>query len=172
MIVSVLIVVIVVLGLVYITINKKAYAPTSEDKKVGQGEKNINMQNTAQTEVKKGEEVKSVDGVKITIEKEGTGYRVVKSGDTIAVNYTGTFTDGKAFDSNVDPSFKHVEPFVFPVGAGRVIKGWDVGVVGMKLGEVRKLELAPEVAYGSSGQGSIPPNTALVFEVQLLGIKK
>lgn len=154
-----LIVLVVVLGLIYITINKKVNAPTAETQ-LGQ-EANIDMENT-----------QNIPGVKITILNEGTG-EVAKSGDTVAMNYTGAFQDGNAFDSNVDPKFKHVEPFVFTIGAGQVIKGWDLGIAGMKVGEKRKLELAPEVAYGSQGAGSvIPPNATLVFEVELLGIKK
>ena len=163
----VLIVLIVILGLVYITINKKAYAPTDSKEEVGQTEQNINMQNTTQPEVTV---LPSTEGVKTTILKEGTG-AVAKSGDTVEMNYTGKLVDGTAFDSNVDPKFKHVEPFVFTIGAGQVIKGWDVGVAGMKVGEKRKLELAPEFAYGERGQGPIPPNSTLVFEVELLGIK-
>jgi len=147
MIIWVLIVLAVIAGLVYITINKKG------------NEQNINMQN-------------ETEGVKITILKAGTG-EVAKTGDTVAMNYTGTFENGTAFDSNVDPKFQHVEPFVFTIGAGQVIKGWDVGIAGMKVGEKRKLELNPDFAYGSTGAGGvIPPNATLIFEVELLDIKK
>lgn len=155
----VLIVLIVILGLVYITINKKAYAPVSETQELEQ-EENTSMGNT-----------QNIEGVKITILKEGTGNEV-KSGDTVAMNYTGKLIDGTTFDSNVDPKFNHVQPFVFTIGAGQVIKGWDIGVAGMKVGEQRKLELAPDFAYGATGQGPIPPNATLVFEVELLGIKE
>ena len=167
----VLIVVVVVAGLVYITINnkKEEQAPAGQEQ-LGQTEQNTNMDNVIQPEVKNGEEVKSVDGVKIIILKEGTG-AVAKSGDTVAMNYTGKLTNGTTFDSNIDPKFNHVQPFVFTIDGGQVIKGWDVGVAGMKIGEKRKLELAPEFAYGERGQGSIPPNATLVFEVELLGIK-
>ncbi len=159
----ILIVILVVLGLVYITINRKAYAPVEQPvEQIGQTGQDINtnMQNT-----------QNIPGVTITILEPGTG-DVAKAGDTVAMNYTGTFTDGKSFDSNVDPKFQHVEPFVFTLGAGQVIKGWDAGIVGMKVGEKRKLELAPEMAYGANGQGPIPPNATLIFEVELLGIKK
>ena len=170
MIVWVLIVLVVVGGLVYITINNKTEEAASvTQEQVGQTEQNTNMQNTTQPEVVPPVST-NIDGVKVTILKEGTG-AVAKSGDTVAMNYTGTFTDGKAFDSNVDPKFNHVQPFIFTIGAGQVIKGWDIGVAGMKVGEKRKLELAPAFAYGERGQGTIPPNTTLVFEVQLLGIK-
>lgn len=110
-------------------------------------------------------------GVKVTILKEGTG-AVAKVGDTIAMNYTGTLADGTTFDSNVDPKFKHVEPFVFVLGAGQVIKGWDVGVTGMKVGEKKNLVIQPDYAYGASGAGGvIPPNAVLSFDVELLAIK-
>lgn len=94
-----------------------------------------------------------------------------KSGDIVAMNYTGRLTDGTVFDSNVDPKFGHVEPFVFPLGAGRVIAGWDKGIVGMKVGEKKTLTIAPEDAYGASGiPGVIPPNATLIFDVELLAI--
>lgn len=97
---------------------------------------------------------------------------VAKSGDTVAMNYTGRLEDGTVFDSNVDPKFGHIEPFVFTLDAGQVIRGWDIGVAGMKVGEKRTLEIAPEFAYGSTGAGGvIPPNATLVFEVELLQIK-
>ena len=161
MIVWVLIVLVVIGGLIYITINK---SPVPKEN-IG-AEQNTNMQNTQNTQ-----NVQNTDGVKITTLKEGTG-DVAKSGDTVAMNYTGTFTSGEAFDSNVDPKFNHVQPFVFTVGAGQVIKGWDIGIVGMKVGEKRRLEIAPESAYGAAGAGGvIPPNATLIFEVELLGIK-
>lgn len=96
-----------------------------------------------------------------------------KTGDTVAMNYTGRLEDGTVFDSNVDPKFQHVEPFVFTLGAGQVIAGWDKGIVGMKVGEKKTLTLAPADAYGASGvPGVIPPNATLIFEVELLAIKK
>ena len=109
-------------------------------------------------------------GLQVTILKEGTG-AAAKNGDTVSVNYTGTFEDGKKFDSNIDPVFNHVQPFEFALGARQVIAGWDQGVLGMKVGEKRKLVIAPELGYGASGAGTIPPNSTLVFEVELLAIK-
>ena len=103
----------------------------------------------------------------------GTTSDVAKAGDTVSMNYTGRLEDGTVFDSNVDPKFQHVEPFVFTLGAGQVIPGWDKGIVGMKVGEKKTLTISPEDAYGASGvPGVIPPNSTLVFDVELTGIKK
>ncbi len=151
-----LVVVVVIAILVFITINKKEAPATSQDVGTEQG----NMQNNTQ----------QIEGVKITITKEGTG-DAAKTGDTVDMNYTGKLADGTVFDSNVDPKFNHVQPFTFTIGAGQVIKGWDVGVAGMKVGEKRTLEINPDYAYGASGIGGvIPPNATLTFDVELLKI--
>lgn len=98
--------------------------------------------------------------------------KVAKVGDTVAMNYTGRLENGTVFDSNTDPKFKHVQPFIFNLGAGQVIPGWDKGIVGMKVGEKKTLTISPEDGYGARGAGGvIPPNATLIFEVQLLGIK-
>ncbi len=113
------------------------------------------------------QDVFNMEGMKIEILKKGTGAEA-KRGDTVIVHYTGTFTDGRKFDSSVDRD----EPFTFKLGAGQVIQGWDKGVAGMKVGEKRKLTIPPELAYGSRGAGGIiPPDATLVFEVELLGIE-
>jgi FKBP-type peptidyl-prolyl cis-trans isomerase len=97
----------------------------------------------------------------------GTGTEAV-SGKTVDVHYTGWLTDGKKFDSSVDRG----EPFSFRLGAGQVIRGWDQGVVGMKIGGKRKLTIPSDLAYGDRGfPPVIPPRSTLVFEVELLGVK-
>jgi peptidylprolyl isomerase len=98
---------------------------------------------------------------------------VAKAGDTVAMNYTGYLANGTVFDSNVDPKFNHVTPFIFTLGAGQVIPGWDKGIVGMKVGEKKTLVIPPADAYGATGAGGvIPPNATLTFNVELLAIKK
>ena len=98
----------------------------------------------------------------------GTGAEAA-AGDTVSVHYTGTLTDGTKFDSSRDRG----QPFSFPLGQGRVIRGWDVGVAGMKVGGVRKLTIPPDEGYGSRGAGGvIPPNATLLFDVELLGVSK
>lgn len=112
-------------------------------------------------------------GVQIEVLKEGTGAMAksglsAQAGDKVSVHYVGVLENGTKFDSSVDRG----TPFEFTLGAGQVIPGWDIGVEGMKIGEVRKLTIPSNLAYGSRGAGSaIPPNAILIFEVELLGIK-
>ena len=96
----------------------------------------------------------------------GTG-ATAESGKKVTVNYTGWLTNGKQFDSSIGKS-----PFKFKLGAGEVIKGWDDGVAGMKVGGKRQLRIPPNLGYGSRGAaGVIPPNATLIFDVQLLEVK-
>lgn len=107
------------------------------------------------------------NGLKIKDETVGSGAEV-KSGDTVTVNYLGTLESGTKFDSSYDRN----TPFTTQIGVGQVIQGWDEGIVGMKIGGKRKLIIPPELGYGSQGAGgSIPPNSTLIFEVELLNIK-
>lgn len=97
----------------------------------------------------------------------GTGDAAI-TGKRVTVHYVGTFADGRKFDSSYD----HGQPFTFNLGAREVIKGWDQGVVGMKIGGKRRLLIPAQLAYGSRGAGeTIPPNTPLVFEIELLDVK-
>ena len=107
-------------------------------------------------------------GLKYEDVKIGTGDEA-EAGKTVSVHYTGWLTNGTKFDSSKDRG----QPFDFPLGGGRVIRGWDEGVQGMKVGGVRKLTIPPELGYGARGAGGvIPPNATLVFEVELLKVGK
>ncbi len=98
---------------------------------------------------------------------EGEG-DLAESGKTVSVHYTGWLTDGTKFDSSVDRN----QPFSFGLGKGQVIRGWDEGVAGMKVGGKRKLTIPPQLGYGAAGAGGvIPPNATLVFEVELLEVR-
>lgn len=107
------------------------------------------------------------DELRAEIIKPGEGQEA-KEGDKAIVHYVGVLEDGTKFDSSVDRG----EPFQFTLGAGQVIQGWDLGVVGMKIGEVRRLYIPSAYGYGEKGAGStIPPNANLIFEVELLGLE-
>ena len=110
------------------------------------------------------------DKLIIQDEVTGTGAEAV-AGKKVTVNYTGTLTNGTAFDSNTDPKFGHVTPFTFNLGAGEVIQGWDQGVAGMKVGGKRKLTIPASLGYGAQSVGSIPANSTLIFEVELLKVE-
>lgn len=104
--------------------------------------------------------------LQIIDEKIGSG-AVVKKGDTVEINYVGTLANGTKFDASAD----HGGPFTTQIGVGQVIKGWDEGIIGMKVGGKRKLVIPPALGYGDQAVGSIPPNSTLIFQVELVGIK-
>lgn len=120
------------------------------------------------------ESIAIAPGLSARVLKAGNG-QVAAAGDNVEVHYTGWLYDpeaaenrGDKFDSSVDRG----QRFQFPLGAGRVIKGWDQGVAGMQIGEVRELTIAPEMGYGDRGAGNvIPPGATLVFEVELFGLQ-
>src|SRR5205807_5661984 len=115
---------------------------------------------------KDGEVVTTKSGLKYVDHKKGDG-PAAKKGDTVVVHYTGWLTNGKKFDSSVDRK----EPFSFRLDAGQVIKGWDEGVMGMRIGGKRKLTIPPQLGYGARGAGGvIPPNATLTFDVELLDL--
>lgn len=108
-----------------------------------------------------------MEDLKIEVLSEGSGEVLAQKGQTVSVHYTGTLENGVKFDSSLDRG----EPFEFPLGAGYVIPGWDLGVAGMKVGEKRRLTIPPHLGYGEHGVGPIPGNATLIFEVELMGIK-
>lgn len=107
----------------------------------------------------------NINGMTITDIVVGTGEEAV-AGNVITVHYTGTLTDGTKFDSSVDRG----QPFRFVLGAGQVIQGWEQGFAGMKVGGKRKLVIPSDMAYGDRGQGPIPPNSTLLFDVELIAV--
>ena len=113
--------------------------------------------------------LKTANGLFYTINKKGTGENA-KPGKIVTVNYTGRFLEGKTFDSNTDPEFRHVEPYQFVLGKGAVIKGWDQGIALLNKGAKATLYIPAGLAYGSQGNSNIPGNTVLVFDVELLDI--
>ena len=108
-----------------------------------------------------------INGVEIEILKNGTG-AAAKKNDNLVVHYDGFFENGLKFDSSRDRK----KPFNFTLGGGQVIKGWDAGIENMKIGEIRKLKIPPEMAYGSRKVGPISENSTLIFEIELLEIRE
>ncbi|MDO8496189.1 MAG: FKBP-type peptidyl-prolyl cis-trans isomerase [bacterium] len=137
--------------------------------------KSMNVSNNSESDslVKKDEIVapnndvwtKFDNGLEVQDVVVGSGAEA-KNGDTVSAHYTGTLSDGKKFDSSYDRG----EPFSFVLGGGMVIKGWDLGLVGMKVGGKRKLIIPPDLGYGDRniGEGLIPPNSTLLFDVELM----
>jgi FKBP-type peptidyl-prolyl cis-trans isomerase len=112
-----------------------------------------------------GPKTEPVTELKIDDVQKGSG-KVAAPGQTVTVHYTGWLTNGTKFDSSLDRK----QPFKFKLGAGQVIPGWDQGVAGMSVGGKRRLTIPPSLGYGARGVGPIPPNSTLVFDVELLGI--
>ncbi|NCS99389.1 FKBP-type peptidyl-prolyl cis-trans isomerase [Candidatus Parcubacteria bacterium] len=150
----------IVIGLVVMAVFSPAKDNVGVDS--NNAEDNINTMDQENTNTANEE-----SGLIVEVLQEGNGQEA-KNGDVVSVHYTGTLLDGTKFDSSVDRG----TPFDFNLGAGQVIAGWDQGVLGMKIGEKRKLIIPADLAYGDRGAGGlIPPGATLVFEVELLAIK-
>lgn len=163
--VGIIIALVIVVGVIGLVI----YLLMNQTEKVNplEGIKSETTTETAPSTTNKIEAEKPI----INNNSKNTMEKVAKVGDTLVMNYTGRLTNGTVFDSNVDPKFRHVEPFKFTLGAGQVIKGWDEGLVGMKVGDKKTLTIPPEKGYGSQAVGSIPANSTLIFDVELVGIE-
>ncbi|MFA6260449.1 MAG: FKBP-type peptidyl-prolyl cis-trans isomerase [Bacteroidia bacterium] len=135
---------------------------------------------TAQNKEKKGKKASSMEmqikpnveyttasGLKYKITEQGKGVKAA-AGATVTVHYTGTLTDGKKFDSSKDRG----QPFTFKLGIGQVIKGWDEGIALLRVGDKAILTIPSELGYGAQNAGAIPPNSTLIFEVELLDVKE
>ncbi|MEK6532470.1 MAG: FKBP-type peptidyl-prolyl cis-trans isomerase [Nitrospirota bacterium] len=121
----------------------------------------------SESSASEGKEITTSSGLQYIDQVVGTG-DTAKAGQTVSVHYTGWLTNGKKFDSSVDRG----QPFSFRLGVGQVIKGWDEGVQGMKVGGKRKLTIPSNLGYGARGAGGlIPPHATLVFDVELLGVQ-
>lgn len=148
-IIAVILVILVIIGVIYFM--------KSDNKKINESITPTNAPQAA-----------NVTELKIEDIIVGTGSAEVKSGDTITAHYTGTLMDGTKFDSSVDRG----QPFTTEIGVGRVIKGWDQGIIGMKVGGKRKLTIPGDLAYGVQGSPpAIPPNATLIFDIELLDVK-
>jgi len=147
----------ILIGAIVITAFIAAFAQT----------KSAARPNTAAPTKVTGEPTKTPDGLQYWDITAGTG-TMAEKGKNVTVHYTGWLTSGKKFDSSVDAG----KPFNFRLGNGDVIKGWDEGVAGMKVGGKRQLRIPGDMAYGQKGYpGIIPPNATLIFDVELLGVK-
>jgi peptidylprolyl isomerase len=146
------------LGYLVLTCLLAAMACTAQQK---------NAADTTQKHTEKENVITTASGLQYEDIVVGTGDSPVK-GKTVTVHYTGTLANGKKFDSSVDRN----QPFEFVIGIGQVIKGWDEGVMSMKVGGRRRLTIPPELGYGARGAGGIiPPNAPLIFDVELLAVK-
>lgn len=154
-------------GLVILTFGAVLFGckPSAQD--CGEGAQEIKSMQPSSPE--------GIDGIEATTTQEGQG-EVITSGDIASMHYTGWLFDPEAADgrgAKFDSSHDRNQAFEFELGAGRVIRGWDVGVEGMRIGETRELKISPDLGYGARGAGGvIPPNATLIFEVQLVKFKR
>jgi FKBP-type peptidyl-prolyl cis-trans isomerase len=177
-IIALVLLVLILIGVFYTVNRSKPTSPAattssqSASKSTPTSQLATNPTDKCATQSQKSDKINPVDQEKlklITIEetKLGTGNEV-KSGDIVCIDYKGTLLDGKVFDE----SYKRGQPFVTQIGVGQVIPGWDLGIVGLKEGGKRKLTIPADLAYGPRATGSIPANSTLIFEVELVKIIK
>ncbi|HUI93613.1 MAG TPA: FKBP-type peptidyl-prolyl cis-trans isomerase [Chitinivibrionales bacterium] len=145
------------------TAKKQEAKPVSQPEAAPAAQAQPAAQPAREASAKASDTATTASGLKYVVLKKGAG-STPKVGQTVMAYYTGKFLDGKVFDRTVAPS----EPFKFTVGTNSVIKGWDEAFLGMSKGEKRVLIVPPQLAYGQAGVGPIPPNTTLVFEVELV----
>jgi FKBP-type peptidyl-prolyl cis-trans isomerase FkpA len=162
-----IVIAVIVVALVWMRSSKHSGETTSPSNESASTQAGVPAQNSAPTPVS-GAPHKTPDGLEYWDIKTGDG-PVATDGQTVTVHYTGWLaSNGIKFDSSVDRN----DPFQFPLGEGQVIKGWDEGVAGMKVGGKRQLRIPPSLAYGERGAGlAIPPNSTLIFDVELLKVK-
>src|ERR1035437_465815 len=126
----------------------------------------VNAQEKAKSQkVKKPKTVKTASGLEYTITEKGNGKKP-QVGDKVVVHYTGKLTNDTVFDSSV----KRAEPFTFKLGAGQVIKGWDEAFQLLQVGDEATIKFGPELGYGDKDMGKIPPNSTLIFDIELLDV--
>ncbi|MEW6732014.1 MAG: FKBP-type peptidyl-prolyl cis-trans isomerase [Acidobacteriota bacterium] len=130
------------------------------------GQPAVSSEPGKETDMSKEKTVTTPSGLEYIDLVEGTGAQP-QQGQIVSVHYTGWLTNGQKFDSSLDRG----QPIQFPLGTGRVIKGWDEALSTMKVGGKRKLTIPPQLAYGTTGNGPIPPNATLIFEVELVGVR-
>lgn len=146
--------------------NTNAESQSNIPESFEENEETNNSEQEIPQEQTTGPSTYEIKGMKVEILKNGTG-QASKTGDTVFVHYIGTLENGKKFDSSLDRG----QPLSFTLGDNIVIEGWELGVLGMMVGEKRKLTIPPELAYGNQGAGGIiPPVSTLIFEVELVGI--
>lgn len=159
-IITILIIILTIAGGVYFLIQSSRVA-----------QQNLNQPSAEETPQNQNQQSSTsydIQGMKIEILKQGTGDDA-KVGDNIVVDYVGTLPDGTKFDSSIDRN----QPFPYTLGQNMVIQGWEKGLLGMKVGEKRKLTIPPELAYGADGRPPvIPPNATLIFEIDMLSINE
>jgi len=162
-IILIVILIVIVAGIYFFSRNMQSQTPADQNQNKTMPEQN---QNQNQGQSQQPLSATEINGMKLEILQEGTG-DAAATGDTVTVDYVGTLENGTKFDSSIDRG----EPFSFTLGENRVIQGWELGVLGMKVGEKRKLTIPADLAYGNQAVGGvIPANATLVFEVELLGI--